>query len=230
MSMPSSDQSGFNLTGPDLTGPARTPADGRPARQLVVLLHGLGADGHDLIDLADAWAPLLPRAAFLSPHAPFPCDMAPYGRQWFSLRDWTMASLTAGVQAAAPVLQGFLDRERRALGLSWSQIALVGFSQGTMLALHLAPRLPEPLGAVVGFSGALAGPELLPMQIRSRPPVLLLHGEADGVVPAAASMLAAQALEQDGIPVTLHVQPGLDHALDEDGIARAGQFLARHLR
>jgi len=201
-----------------LDGPRFGPAAGGAASQLVVLLHGLGADGNDLIGLAPALARALPEAAFVSPHAPFPCDMAPYGRQWFSLQSRDPASLWSGVSMAAPILGGFLDDELARLGLADDRLALVGFSQGTMMSLHLAPRRARPCAAVVGYSGLLAGPERLAAETVSRPPVLLVHGDADPIVPVAALPAARAALEAAGFTVTMQVRPGLGHGIDEAGI------------
>ena len=145
-----------------LDGPGFGPAAGGRARSLVVLLHGLGADGHDLIQLAPHWAELLPSTAFVSPHAPFPCDMAPYGRQWFSLQDRDPHRIRSGVAAAAPILDAFLDATLVAHRLDDSALALVGFSQGTMMSLHVAPRRARAIAGVVGFSGALVGAEDIP--------------------------------------------------------------------
>ena len=170
----------------DLDGPRLAPASGQAPKQLVVLLHGVGADGNDLISLAPYVAQVLPDAAFVSPHAPFPYDMAPFGRQWFSLQDRALETMLGGVRMAAPILDGFLDAELEKAGLPPERMALVGFSQGTMMSLHVGPRRETPLGAIVGFSGALLAPELLSGEIRSRPPVLLVHGAADELVPAQA--------------------------------------------
>ena len=168
----------------DLDGPRYGPASGQAPKQLVVLLHGLGADGDDLISLAPYLAQVLPEAAFVSPHAPFPCDMAPFGRQWFSLQERTPEIMLGGVRMAAPILDGFLDAELEKAGLTAERLALVGFSQGTMMALHVGLRRAAAPSAIVGFSGALLAPELLPGEIVSRPPVVLIHGAADEVVPA----------------------------------------------
>ena len=154
-----------------LTGPKVLPASGGPARQLVVLLHGVGADGDDLISLADYWSALLPDAEFVSPNAPDQCDMSPYGYQWFSLLDRSMAAMTAGVKKAAPVVNAYIDDALAERGLTPDKLALVGFSQGTMTSLYVALRRPEPVAAVLGYSGALLAPELLASEIKSRPPV-----------------------------------------------------------
>ncbi|HMA16227.1 MAG TPA: alpha/beta fold hydrolase [Kiloniellaceae bacterium] len=213
----------------NLDGPRHGPGSGEPARALVVFLHGLGADGHDLISLAPLLEPLLPGTAFVSPHAPFPCDMAPMGRQWFSLQDRDPDLLLAGVESAAPGLNAFLDKELERLGLADDRLALVGFSQGTMTALHVALRRPNPCGVVVGFSGALLKPEVLGEEIRSRPHVLLVHGDADEVVPFQALGQALEALELNGVPVQAYRRPGLGHGIDQEGLQLCAMALVRRL-
>src|SRR6185312_6978401 len=210
---------------PTLSGPARKPASGGKPKQLVVLLHGVGADGNDLIGLAPYWAQLLPEAEFVAPDAPFPCDMAPYGRQWFSFQTRTPEAVLAGVRAAAPLLDGFLDEALRARGLDHSRLALVGFSQGTMMSLFVGLRRASAVAAILGFSGRLLAPELLPGEIRSRPPVLLVHGDSDPVVPFESLALAVAGLAAVGIAAEQLVRPGMGHAIDEEGLCRGGQFL-----
>lgn len=212
-----------------LDGPGFGPAAGGRARSLVVLLHGLGADGNDLIDLAPLWAESLPTTAFVAPHAPFPCDMAPFGRQWFSLQDRDPHRIRSGVAAAAPILDAFLDATLESHGLDDSALALVGFSQGTMMSLFVAPRRTRAIAGVVGFSGALIGGEDLAQEVRARPPVLLVHGDADPVVPFAAMGAARSALAAAGIEVAAERRPGLAHAIDPHGLGLAGDFLARRL-
>ena len=209
-----------------LSGPTREPASGK-AKALVILLHGYGADGDDLIGLADAWAPALPGAAFVAPHAP---QVLPYagaqGRQWFDLTMRDPGEYWRGVSAAGPELDRFLDHELERHGVSPDRLALVGFSQGTMLALHVGLRRSRIAG-IAGYSGLLAGPEHLAADMRSRPPVLLVHGAADDVVPVQATEVARDALAQNGVPVEWHIVPGLGHGIDETGL-RAGQdFLSR---
>jgi len=211
---------------PLLSGPAFGPVKG-PARQLVVLLHGVGADGNDLIGLAPHLAEVLPHAAFVSPNAPERYDMAPFGHQWFTLRDRRPEALSAGVRKAAPLLDSFLDAELAKFNLDDQALALVGFSQGTMVALYAALRRPNPCAAVVGFSGALLGVETLAAEIRSRPPVLLVHGEEDPVVPFAALAHAVSALAAHGVAVEHHACPGLGHGIDGPGLALAARFLVR---
>jgi phospholipase/carboxylesterase len=208
-----------------LDGPRYGPASGNEVRQLVILLHGVGADGQDLIGLAPFFAQTLPDTAFVSPNAPFPCDMAPYGFQWFSLQERTPAAMLAGVQATAPILNAFIDAEMAAAGVTPSETALVGFSQGTMMSLYVSPRRPEPFAAVVGFSGRLLAPELLADEIVSRPPMLLVHGNADPVVPFESLALAEQGLRAAGVEVETLVCPGIGHGIDQAGMTKAAAFL-----
>lgn len=211
-----------------LQGVALPPKSGK-TKSLVVLLHGVGADGNDLLGLAPYWAPALPDTEFVSPHAPFPFDMAPSGRQWFSLQDRTPASVLAGVQTAAPILDHFLDELLAARGLDESRLALVGFSQGTMMSLYTGLRRAKPLAAIVGYSGALTGASLLAKEIRSRPPVLLVHGEDDPMVPFSALDTAVKALTAAGVKVEALARPGLGHSIDEEGLTRGGEFLTAAL-
>jgi phospholipase/carboxylesterase len=208
-----------------LTGPSMPPAKGGPPGRLVVLLHGLGADGRDLIGLAPALARHLPDAAFHAPDAPSPCDMAPYGRQWFSLQDRRPASMLQGARRAAAALDEYLDQLLARHGLGGDRLALVGFSQGTMMALHAALRRPRPVGAVLGFSGALVGAEALAAEVRSRPPVMLVHGDADDVVPVQALFMAVEALAAAEVPVQWLLRPGLPHSIDPEGLEAGARFL-----
>src|ERR1700730_6647813 len=179
---------------PVLSGPSRPPASGGRPSRLVILLHGLGADGNDLIGLAPYWARLLPTAEFVSPNAPFPCDMAPYGYQWFSSQDRSPAAVLAGVRSAAPLLDAFIDDALAQRALDDADLALGGFSQGSMMALLVGLRRTKQVAGIVGFSGRLLGPELLASELRSRPPTLLIHGTDDPLVPYESLAAAAVAL------------------------------------
>lgn len=212
-----------------LTGPSQAPASGGPAKQLVILLHGVGADGNDLIGLAPHLASVLPDAEFLAPDGPFPCDMAPFGRQWFSLQDRSPAALLAGVRSVAPSVDAFLDTELEKRRLTPDKLVLIGFSQGTMTALYVAPRRPKPLAGVIGYSGALVGAELLAAETVSRPPILLVHGEADEVVPVAAFDHAGRALQGAGFTVYGAKRPGLGHSIDGEGLTMGASFLLERL-
>jgi phospholipase/carboxylesterase len=210
---------------PALKGPSRPPAAGGKPRQLVILLHGLGADGNDLIGLAPVFAQALPTAEFVSPNAPFPCDMAPYGYQWFSVQDRTPEAMLAGVRAAAPMLDAFIDDALAARGLAETDLALVGFSQGTMMALHVGLRRAKPVAGILGYSGRLIGAEILAGELKSKPRTLLIHGDADPVVPFESLAHAEQALTALGVPVETVRRPGLPHAIDEDGLRHGARFL-----
>ncbi len=211
-----------------ISGPRLPPAAGREARSLVVLLHGWGADGDDLITMAPHWGQLMRDTAFVSPHAPFPCDMG-YGRQWFSLADRTPAMLVARLKAVVPVVNAFIEAELAALGLGPERLALIGFSQGTMLSLYLAPRRAPACAAVLGYSGALLGGETLSAEVTARPPVMLIHGEADSMVPSSSMAQAKESLEAVGFKVESHLRPGLGHGIDSEGLALGGRFLAEAL-
>ncbi|HXW25084.1 MAG TPA: prolyl oligopeptidase family serine peptidase [Xanthobacteraceae bacterium] len=214
----------------ELNGPRLEPRAGGAARQLVVFLHGYGADGNDLIDIGRAWQPLLPNAAFVSPHAPEPCAMAGAGRQWFGLTFRDPDERWTGVNAAAPVLERFLDAELKRRNLPPSALALVGFSQGTMMALHVGLRRAVSPAAIVGYSGLLVtppdgNPETFAAGIKSRPPVLLVHGDQDELIPVQALFAAAQGLAAVGVPAEWHISPGIGHGIDPDGLRHGGEFL-----
>ena len=215
----------------DLDGPRLEPRSGK-ARQLVVFLHGYGADGNDLIEIGRAWAGLLPDAAFISPHAPRPCGQAPMGREWFPLTFRDPDERWTGVNAAAPQLNAFLDTELKRRSLPNSALALVGFSQGTMMALHVGLRRAESPAAIVGYSGMLVIPEEIDPdkfagEIVNRPPVLLVHGDQDQLIPVEALMHAAQGLAALEVPVEWHISPGVAHGIDQEGLRQGGEFLAR---
>lgn len=212
-----------------LTGPIRKPRSGGKAKQLILLLHGWGADGPNLIDLADLFAETLPDAYFIAPNAPYPCEANPYGFQWFSLMDRQPQHLLAGVRGAAEILNHFIDEQLAALALDNSKLALVGFSQGTMTALHVALRRSPQIGAVVGFSGSLIGPDELAKEITARPPVCLIHGNMDDVVPYASMERAANALAQHGVKAETHTREYLGHSIDMEGIKAASAFLGKYL-
>lgn len=210
-----------------LTTGRRAPASGT-AKNAVVFLHGYGADGNDLLGLAEPLAPHLPDTVFLAPDAPERCPGNPFGWQWFPI-PWIDGSSEAaaadGMARAAEDLNAWLDSTLEAEGLSPAQLALVGFSQGTMMALQVAPRRPEPLAGIVGFSGRLLAPDRLAAETVSRPPVLLIHGDADDVVPPQSLPEAGEALQTAGFTVYAHVMQGTGHGIAPDGLSVALAFL-----
>ena len=215
-----------------IDGPRLPPANGGPARKLVVFLHGYGADGNDLIDLGRMFAPILPDTAFVSPHAPDPCDQAPMGRQWFPLALGDMHAYWRGVEHAAPKLQAFLDAELARLGLADRDLALVGFSQGTMMSLHTGLRRKIAPKAIVGYSGMFimpndGPPETVENEITARPPVLLIHGDRDELIPVQALFHASSSLQALDVPVEWHISHGIGHGIDQEGLRHGGEFLAR---
>lgn len=212
-----------------LAGPRVPPKRGGAPRQLVILLHGVGADGNDLIQLAPWLQDSLPDAAFFSPHAPYPFDMAPMGRQWFSFRDDSYEGISRAVAQTYATVDRALDAEIQALGLTAQDIALVGFSQGGMMALQTGLRRREPLACVIGLSTILPNAETLAQEITSRPPVLLLHGDQDPVLPVRYLSLSEQALQASAVPVTARVLAGRGHEIDREGLDLVRNFLVRHL-
>ncbi len=215
----------------ELDGPRLEPRSGR-ARRLVVFLHGYGADGNDLIDIGRAWQGLLPDVAFVSPHAPRPCGQAPVGREWFPLTFRNPDERWTGVNQAAPILESFLDAELKRRNLPPTALALVGFSQGTMMALHVGLRRAVAPAAIVGYSGMLVIPEnveadIFAAEIRSRPPVLLIHGDADELIPVQALLHAAQGLAALEVPAEWHIAAGIGHGIDPEGLRQGGEFLAK---
>jgi phospholipase/carboxylesterase len=200
---------------------------------VVILLHGYGADGADLLGLAEPLAPHMPDTAFIAPDAPERCKNNPFGFQWFPI-PWLDGSAPEAAEASQAVSTGLLDRflddVLEAEGLRPSQMILLGFSQGTMMSLHVAPRRAEPVAGVVGFSGRLLAPERLEPETLSKPPVLLIHGDADDVVPIASLREAGDALTRAGFETYGHVMKGTAHGIAPDGLSVALAFMREKLR
>jgi phospholipase/carboxylesterase len=209
----------------ELDGPSLAPLSGGRAAHLVVILHGVAANGNDVLYLARFWQKLLPEAEFIAPDAPFPCDYAPTGRQWFSLEDRAPEKLLAGLRQADSILVRYLDELLADRKLEDARLALAGFSQGAAMALYTGLRRQKQIAGVAGFSGALPPGGALLEDIRSRPPVLLVHGEADDAIPFQAMTATKAMLEAARIPVKAVGRPGLGHTIDETGAALAGGFL-----
>lgn len=210
-----------------LSGPRLPPARGS-ATHLVVLCHGYGADGNDLIGLAPHWQRLLPTVAFAAPNAPERCPGAGY--QWFPISRLDPQEVRRGVESAASALEAFLAAELERLGLSPDRLVLAGFSQGTMLSLHVGLRRLQKPAAILGYSGMLAAADGLPPPAADTPAVLLIHGDSDTMIPAEAMFAAAIALGRAGVSVQWHLSRGLGHSIDPEGLALGATFLALALR
>lgn len=210
-----------------LDGPRLSPLSGAKPNALVVLIHGYGSNGDDLIGLAAMIQPELPNAAFVAPNAPSQIPRMVAAHQWWPIETFSMAERAAGAAEAAPSLDAFIMHELERLSLTSDRLLLVGFSQGTMMALHVGLRRPDPVAGIVGISGMLVAPDRLNTEIRSRPPVLLIHGTEDDVVPFRSMDLAATALTANGVPVETHVSPGVGHSIGQDGLVAATQFAKR---
>ena len=212
-----------------LGGPGVLPANGADPTSLVILLHGYGSNGADLIALAPYFQAAAPGAAFIAPNAPQECPGAPQGYQWWGIRSMMQAERVSGAEAVAPILDDFIDGMLANFGLSEDRLVLVGFSQGTMMALHVGPRRGRQLAGIIGFSGMLVDENDLATGLRTRPPVLLIHGEEDPVIPVGAFHEAEAALGRMGFEVTGHVSPGLGHSIDPAGLKLATDFIRRVL-
>ena len=211
-----------------LTGPRLEPR-GRAPTSLVVLLHGYGANGDDLIALGNGWRRWLPDAVFVAPNAPETIPGMYGGLQWFPLTLRDPSEYWRGVVSAQPAVDRFLDEQLVRYRLSADRLVLVGFSQGTMMALHVGLRRAAAPAGIVGYSGLLAGPEHL-ADITARPPILLIHGEADDLIPVAALHAAREQLAKSDLLVEWHVRPGVGHGIDPEGQMLAGHFIASALK
>lgn len=210
----------------------RVAAKSGKADSLVIFLHGFGADGNDLLGLADPLAPHLPNTVFMAPNAPNRCSVNPMGYEWFPIPwiDGSSAEAAAtGMAHAFDVLNRFLDRVAGEEGIAADRTVLVGFSQGTMMALHVAPRRSQAFAGIVGFSGRLLAPERLAAEAVSKPPVLLVHGDIDEMVPHASMAEAEAALAQAGFDVSAHTSKGMGHGIGPDGLTLALQFIRTNL-
>jgi phospholipase/carboxylesterase len=204
------------------------PLSENAPKQIVLLLHGYGSNGDDLIALAPHWRASLPDTIFLAPNAPERCPGMFGGYQWWGLSSLAPQALAAGAERAAVALNAFIDEQLEEYGLGEADLAIVGFSQGTMLALHVGLRRQRRVAGIVGYSGMLTGAAALAHHPITRPRVLI-HGSADPVVPVAAMHEAKAALERLQIDVEAHVRPRLGHGVDPTGLLLGGEFVRRCL-
>ena len=209
-----------------LKGPIVEPQTSEKPKQLVIFCHGYGADGNDLIGLSSYFQNILPNAIFMSPNAPQKCDLNPLGYQWFDFQSGDPALIWKGVLEAASILNSFIDEQLKKYNLSDNNLALIGFSQGTMMSLHVGLRREKPMKALIGFSGKLIGEELLKDDLISKPPIYLIHGEQDPMVPHQETLNAAEVLKEHGIEVQKHISPNTPHSIAEDGLKIAIDFLS----
>jgi phospholipase/carboxylesterase len=205
------------------------PANGEKAEWIVLFLHGLGADANDLIGLSDEFVDILPNAHFISPNAPFMCDMAPMGRQWFSLQSREVAHMLTGIETSVPLLNQFIDKELAKHQLPIEKLIVIGFSQGTMMALHTMLRRDAACAAIIGYSGAMVASRKLVEEITAKPPVCLVHGDADMVVPFAAMADAQAALHKAGVLIEAYGVEDMGHTISGEGIVIAREFLKKHV-
>ena len=213
-----------------LNGPILEPASGKTPKQLVIFVHGYGADGNDLIGLASYFQNILPDALFLSPHAPDPCPMNPAGYQWFDFSSTDPAKLWTNILIAGDHLNKFIDAKLSELKLKEESLALIGFSQGTMMALHVSLRRAKPMAAVLGYSGRLLGSELLKNDLASKPPIYLIHGDQDPVVHYQETLTAEKILSEHGVDIKVHISKQTQHSIAEDGLGIGVEFLGSKLK
>ena len=209
------------------SGPIVEPTSGQTKR-IVILLHGYGSSGEDLISLASCWQPCLPDTLFIAPNAPEPWETSPQqGYQWFSLPDLSSRTLLEGIETALPFLHSIMDEMLERYCLAEEQVALTGFSQGAMMALAAGLSRARRLAAVIAYSGTLVYPGAKPVQ--SRPPVLLVHGDRDDVVPFSCLATSENQLKKRGVPVTALICQNIGHGIDPLGLQKGGAFLNDHL-
>ena len=208
-----------------LNGPVIEAVNSQNPKKIVIFCHGYGADGNDLISLANYFQPTLPDAVFLSPNAPEKCGMSPMGYQWFDFQSGDPATIWKGVLTAADTLNNFIDEQLEHYNLTDQDLALVGFSQGTMMSLHVGLRRLKPIRAIVGFSGRLIAPELLDKELKSKPPIYLIHGDADPMVPYQDTIEAEKKLKGIGLDVKAHISPNTPHSIAQDGLSIAIDFI-----
>ena len=212
-----------------ITGPIIEPSSGNQPKQVVIFVHGYGADGNDLIGLANYFKGNLPDTVFLSPHAPEVCPMNPAGYQWFDLTSRDPAILWSKILVAADHLNEFIDSTLEKYELTDENLALVGFSQGTMMSLHVSLRRKNKMAGVLGYSGKLIAPELLKNDLISKPPIYLIHGDQDLMVPFQETLDAETNLKEYDVDIISHISKFTQHSIAEDGLQIGIEFLTSRL-
>ena len=212
-----------------LNGPEAEPASGGQAKQLIVFVHGYGADGNDLISLSSQFSQVAPEAAFFSPNAPFSCEGSPFGYQWYDVWMQDGEKRLSAIRSTAAIFDDFISEQLKRRNLEAKDLLLIGFSQGTMISLHAAPRRLQPIAGIIGYSGRMEAPELLKDEICSKPPVILIHGDSDELLAVSEMETAAEALRENGVVTEAHIRPNLGHGIDEEGIKLGLDFVKRVL-
>jgi phospholipase/carboxylesterase len=213
-----------------ISGPIIEPSSENPPKQMIIFVHGYGADGNDLIGLANYFQSTLPEAIFLSPHAPEACSMNPSGYQWFDLTSTDPAVLWSKILVAADHLNEFIDSKLLEYNIAEENLALIGFSQGTMMSLHVSLRRKNTMAAVLGYSGRLIGADLLKDDLISKPSIYLIHGDQDPMVPYQDSLTAEKVLKEYSIDIKTHISEHTQHSIAEDGLRIGVDFLASKLK
>ena len=213
-----------------IRGPIIEPSSGNSPKQMIIFVHGYGADGNDLIGLANYFQSTLPEAIFLSPHAPEACSMNPSGYQWFDLTSTDPAVLWSKILVAADHLNEFIDSKLLEYNIAEENLALIGFSQGTMMSLHVSLRRKNTMAAVLGYSGRLIGADLLKDDLISKPSIYLIHGDQDPMVPYQESLTAEKVLKEYSIDIKTHISENTQHSIAEDGLRIGVDFLASKLK
>lgn len=213
-----------------IDGPSLAPLSGK-AKHLVILLHGYGANGEDLLSLGEEWAPELPDAAFAAPNAPEACGVFPVGYQWFPIRaiDPREFERERSVENVTPVLHGFIDDQLKKWGVAEDKVIVVGFSQGAMMAMYAMPRRENACAGVIGFSGMLIDAAGLKGAGIVKMPILAIHGEEDTVVPPESLAAIDEGFSAAGFDVETAMRPGLSHAIDQFGLIRGLDFIREKL-
>lgn len=212
-----------------IDGPRLPPRDGSKPKKLVIFLHGYGSNGQDLIGLGQHWARDLPHVQWVSPNAPDPVPGAPDGYQWFPISNLDPDRIEAGAATAWPIIDAFIDQELIRYGLTEQDLVLCGFSQGTMLSLATGLRRERPVAGIMGFSGAMPGGGRLKEEMRSKPPIMLVHGDQDQVLPLGFMFDALENLAAAGHGAQWHISQGLPHSIGEDGLDIGRHFIANAL-
>ena len=209
-----------------INGPSILPVSGNKAKQLVIFCHGYGADGTDLLGLANYFQQALPDAYFISPNAPENCAMNPSGYQWFDFTSNDPVLIWSKLITAGVILNKFIDEKLEDLNLTDKDLSLVGFSQVTMMSLHVGLRREKSMNAIVGFSGRIIREDTLNNELKSKPPIYLIHGDQDPMVPYKDTINAAKILKKHNVEVQTHISKNTQHSIAEDGLEIAIKFLA----